>query len=136
VISASGLPKGIFHQNFSLKSKLGCAWLEKLNKHMTVIYENFLERLGDCDWGLRKYFLSICRRIEVDGSRSCQFANTTTRMGENDEELADLSDQYKRAQRKFFIDLAKTLVDEKDAQWIWTTIFLLYSGAMTWAQKI
>ena len=136
VIAASGLPKATFHQNFSSKSKLGCAWLAKLNKHMTIMHQSFLDRLGDRDRRLRKYFLSMRSWIEAGGYRSCQFANTAACVGEADEDLVDLIDQYKRGQRKFFIDLAKTLVDEKDAQSIGTTIFLLYSGAMTEAQNL
>ena len=50
--------------------------------------------------------------------------------------MMDLIDQYKRQQRKFFIDLVGTIVSAEDAQRIGTAIFLLYSGAMTEAQNL
>lgn len=97
VIAASGLAKAVFHQNYSSKSRLGYAWLERLNKHMASMHQSFLEGLGDRDRRLRKYFFSMRSWIEASGHRSCQFANTAACMGEVDEELTDLIDQYKRA---------------------------------------
>jgi hypothetical protein len=44
--------------------------------------------------------------------------------------------QYKRAQHKFFVELAVSLVDQREAQRIGTAIFLLYSGAMAEAQNL
>ncbi len=137
VIAASGLPKASFHQNFSTKSKLGAAWLERLNKRMSMMHQSFLERPGERERRLRKYFFSMRGWVEVNGFRSCQFANTAACIDmEQDEELAHLIDQYKRAQRKFFIELVGTLVPESDAQRLGTAVFLLYSGAMTEAQNL
>lgn len=55
---------------------------------------------------------------------------------EEDEELLDLIDEYKRSQRQFFIDLVGTLVAEADTQRLGTAVFLLYSGALTEAQNL
>src|SRR5690606_35631549 len=135
IITASGLPKATFYANYSTKSKLGCAWLERLSKRMAVMNQNFLARPGEKDRRLRKYFYAMRGWLEANGFRSCQFANTAACSGEIDEDIAFLIDQYKRAQRAFFIDLVKTLVPEKDATRIGTAVFLLYSGAMTEAQN-
>ncbi len=55
---------------------------------------------------------------------------------EEDEELLDLIDEYKRSQRQFFIDLVGTLVAEADTQRLGTAVFLLYYGALTEAQNL
>jgi TetR/AcrR family transcriptional repressor of nem operon len=137
VILASGLPKATFHQNFSSKAKLGNVWLERLERRMSMMHQNFLEKPGDRDRRLRKYFYSMRSWVEANGFRSCQFANTAACIdADEDEELTHLIDQYKRAQRKFFIELVGTLVPEADAQRLGTAVFLLYSGAMTEAQNL
>lgn len=136
IIAASGLPKAVFHSNFSSKAKLGCAWLERLTRRMAVMNQSFMDRPGEKERRLRKYFYSMRSWVEANGYRSCQFANTAACSDDQDEEMMHLIDQYKRAQRAFFIDLAKTLVPEKDAQRIGTAIFLLYSGGMTESQNL
>jgi AcrR family transcriptional regulator len=136
IIAASGLSKSAFHQNFSSKAKLGCAWLERLSKRMSIMHQSFLEKPGERERRLRKYFYSMRSWVEANGYRSCQFANTAASIDANEAELIHLIDQYKRAQHRFFIELSKTLVPEKDAQRIGTAIFLLYSGAMTEAQNL
>ncbi|MGJ8640544.1 MAG: TetR/AcrR family transcriptional regulator [Opitutaceae bacterium] len=137
VIDASGLAKSTFYQNFSSKSKLGQAWLERLIKQMKHVNEGFLENPGDRDRRLRKYFFSMRSWLENSGYRSCQFANTgACATSEEDEELLDLIDEYKRSQRQFFIDLVGTLVAPEDAQRLGTAVFLLFSGAMTEAQNL
>jgi AcrR family transcriptional regulator len=136
VITATGISKAAFHQSFSSKSNLGAAWLERLAKRMAIIQKSFLEKPGDRDRRLRRYFYSMRTWLEANGFRSCQFANTAACVGPEEEEIIYLIDQYKRAQHKFFIDVAKTLVEERDAQRIGTSIFLLYSGAMTEAQNL
>ena len=42
IISATGLSKGAFYQDFSSKSDLGYAWLERLSKRMKIMHQNFL----------------------------------------------------------------------------------------------
>lgn len=98
--------------------------------------QSFLDKPGDRDRRLRKYFFSMRSWVEANGFRSCQFANTAASVSADDEDLIHLIDQFKRAQRKFFVEVAKTLVEERDAQRIGTAIFLLYSGAMTEAQNL
>ena len=98
-----------------------------------------MENLGDPQRRLRKYFFSMRTWLENSGFRSCQFANTAACLTvDGDLELLDLVDQYKRAQRNFFIDLVGTLVaeSEREAQRIGTAVFLLYSGAMTESQNL
>lgn len=137
VIEASGLAKSTFHQNYSSKSKLGQAWLQRLMKQMRHVNEGFLENPGDRDRRLRKYFYSMRSWLENSGFRSCQFANTAACVTtEEDEELLDLIDEYKRSQRQFFIDLVGTLVAEADTQRLGTAVFLLYYGALTEAQNL
>jgi len=136
IITSTGVSKAVFHQHFSSKSKLGGAWLERLSKRMSVMHQSFLDKPGERQRRLRKYFYSMRTWLETNGFRSCQFANTAASLSPDEEALSDLIDQYKRAQRQFFIDLAKTLVDEKDAARIGSAIFLLYSGAMTEAQNL
>lgn len=136
MIASAGVSKAVFHQNFSSKTKLGEVWLERLSKRISVMYQSFLDKPGERERRLRKYFYSMRSWLETNGFRSCQFANTAASLRPDEEGLIDVIDQYKRAQRQFFIDLAKTLVDEKDALRIGTAIFLLYSGAMTEAQNL
>jgi len=136
IIAATGLSKAAFHQNYSSKEKLGCAWLDRLTRGMSMMQRSFLDKPGDRDRRLRKYFFSMRSWIEANGFRSCQFANTAASISAADEELIHSIDQFKRAQHKFFVEVAKTLVDERDAQRIGTAIFLLYSGAMTEAQNL
>jgi len=136
IIASTGVSKALFHQNFSSKTKLGAVWLKRLSKRMSVMHQSFLDKPGERDRRLRKYFYSMRSWLESNGFRSCQFANTAASLSPDEETLIDLIDQYKRAQRQFFIDLTKTLVDEKDALRMGTAIFLLYSGAMTEAQNL
>ena len=137
VIAASGLPKSEFHRAFSGKSALGKAWLERLTKRMRIMHETFMERPGEKERRLKKYFFSMRSWLESNGWRSCQFSNTAACIdAESEPEMAYLIDQYKRAQRAFFIKLVGTLVDAKDAQRLGTAVFLLYSGAMTEAQNL
>lgn len=137
IIEASGQPKSEFHRNYSSKSKLGQAWLVRLSKQMGHVNEGFLEKLGDSDRRLRRYFFSMRSWLENNNFRSCQFANTAACIDfEEDPEIQDLIDQYKRAQRKFFIDLVGTLVSADEAPRIGTAVFLLYSGAMIEAQNL
>jgi AcrR family transcriptional regulator len=137
VIAGSGLPKAEFHRAFSGKSALGKAWLERLTKRMRIMHDTFMERPGDKERRLKKYFYSMRSWVEANGWRSCQFANTAACVDlEAEPELAHLVDQYKRAQRAFFIEIVGSLVDAKDAQRIGTAVFLLYSGAMTEAQNL
>ena len=136
VRTASGLSNAGFYDHFTSKEKLGCAWLDRLSRRMSMMQRSFLDKPGDRDRRLRKYFYSMRTWIEANGFRSCQFANTSASISPQDEELIDAIDQYKREQHKFFVELAKTLVEERDAQRIGTAIFLLYSGAMTEAQNL
>jgi len=137
VIAASGLSKSSYHQAFSSKAKLGAAWLQRLNKRMSVMHQTFLEKPGERERRLRKYFFSMRGWVEANGFRSCQFANTAACIdADEDAELVDLIDQYKRAQRKFFIDLVGTLVPESEAQRLGTAVYLLFSGAMTESQNL
>ncbi|MFO8027835.1 MAG: TetR/AcrR family transcriptional regulator [Opitutales bacterium] len=137
VITASGLPKSEFYRIFSGKSALGQAWLESLTKRMRVMHESFMERPGEREQRLKKYFFSMRRWMEVNGWRSCQFANTAAGIdAEAEPELAQLIDQYKREQRKFFIELVGSLVEEKRAQRLGTAVFLLFSGTVTEAQNL
>jgi AcrR family transcriptional regulator len=136
IIISSGMSKAAFHQNFSSKTKVGIAWLERLTKRMSIMHQSFLEKPGERDRRLRKYFYSMRSWIEANGFRSCQFANTAANITAQEDELIYLIDQYKREQHRFFIELAKTLVEEKNAQRIGTAVFLLYSGAMTEAQNL
>jgi len=137
VIAASGLPKSDFHRAFSSKAALGKVWLERLTKRMRIMHDTFMERPGDKNRLLKKYFFSMRGWVEANGWRACQFANTAACIDtEAEPDLAHLIDQYKRAQRAFFIELVGSLVDAKDAQRIGTAVFLLYSGAMTEAQNL
>jgi len=137
VIVASGLSKSQFHRAFTSKSALGKAWLERLTKRMRIMHETFMERPGERERRLKKYFYSMRSWVEANGWRACQFANTAACIdAEAEPELAHLIDQYKRGQRAFFIELVGSLVAEKDAQRLGTAVFLLYSGAMTEAQNL
>lgn len=137
VIAASGLPKSEFYRHFSDKSELGKVWLERLARRTRMMHANFMDRLGEPERRLKKYFLSMASWVESNGWRACQFANTAACMNLNEAaEMAHLVDQFKREQRKFFIELVGTLVDPKDAQRVGTNVFLLYSGAMTEAQNL
>ncbi|PXA05457.1 hypothetical protein DDZ13_00890 [Coraliomargarita sinensis] len=137
VITASGLSRAEFYRHFSNKSALGCAWLQRLAKGMSVMHDNFMERLPDKDRRLRKYFYAMRNWVESNGYRSCQFANTAAGIDvEEEPDLAELIDQYKRQQRAFFIKLVGTLVDEDQAKRLGTAVFLLFSGAMTEAQNL
>jgi AcrR family transcriptional regulator len=137
VITASGLPRAEFHRNFSGKSALGKAWLERLSKRMRIMHESFMERPGERERRLKKYFFSMLSWVESNGWRSCQFANTAACIdAEAEPELAHLIDQCKRSQRAFIIELVGTLVDPKDAQRLGSAVYLLYSGAMTEAQNL
>ena len=73
IITATGLSNAACHQNFSSKSKLGCAWLERLTKGMSIMHHSFLDKPGDRDRRLRKYFYSMRSWLEANGFRSCQF---------------------------------------------------------------
>jgi len=137
VVAASGFHKATVLQHFSGKSDLGRAWLEGLHRRMEQVHREFLARLGDREKRLRKYFFSMRGWLETNGFRSCQFANTAACIdAEAEEELAVVIDRYKRAQLQFFIDLAKTLVDESEARRVGTAVFLIFSGAMTEAQNL
>jgi len=137
VIAASGLPKPELYREFSGKSALGQAWLERLTRRMRAMHGEFMERAGEREVRLKKYFFSMRRWVEANGWRSCQFANTSAGIdAEAEPELAQWIDQYKREQRKFFIELVGSLVGEKDATRLGTAVFLLFSGAMTEAQNL
>lgn len=136
-MSASGISRADFHRHFAGKSELGCAWLMRLSKGMSIMYENFMERPGEKPRRLRKYFMSMRNWVETNGYRSCQFANTAAGIdAEAEPELAELIDHYKRSQRAFFIELVGTLVPEAEAQRLGTAVFLLFSGAMTESQNL
>ncbi|MEM1223396.1 MAG: TetR/AcrR family transcriptional regulator [Verrucomicrobiota bacterium] len=136
IIEASGVSRATYHRYFDSKSDLGQAWLKNLHKRMKLMNENFLAKMGDRERRLRRYFYSMRGWVEANGFRSCQFANTASCMGETDEELVHLVDQYKRDQRDFFISIVKTLVKPEDARRIGTAVFLLYAGGMTEAQNL
>ncbi|MEM8867289.1 MAG: TetR/AcrR family transcriptional regulator [Verrucomicrobiota bacterium] len=136
IIDASGVSKATFHRHFHSKSELGQTWLKNLHKRMRLMNENFLEKMGDRERRLRRYFYSMRSWLEANGFRSCQFANTASCMGDVDEELVHLIDQYKRDQREFFINVVKTLVEPSKAQRIGTAVFILYAGGMTEAQNL
>ena len=137
IIAGSGLSKAQFYQNYTTKSSLGAAWLKRLARRMELVNKDFLEKTTDNDRLLRKYFLSMRSWVEANQFRSCQFANTAACYdSDSAAELFDLIDQYKRAQRDFFISIAERLVGDRDAQRIGTAVFLLYSGAMTECQNL
>lgn len=137
VIAASGLPKAEFYQTFSSKSALGQMWLERLTRRMGAMHEEFIERLGEREVRLKRYFFSMRQWMMTNGWRSCQFSNTAAGIDAQVEaDLVQLIDQYKREQRKFFIELVGTLVEEKDAVRLGTAVFLLFSGALTEAQNL
>lgn len=137
VIEASGQPKSEFYRAYRDKSALGQAWLERLTKRMRMMHEDFMERPGEKERRLKKYFFAMRSWLEANDFRSCQFANAAACIDLEEElEMAHLIDQYKRAQRAFFIELVGSLVNEKDAQRIGTAVFLLFSGAMTEAQNL
>ena len=137
IIAASGLPKAEFYRSYSGKSALGQAWLERLSKRMRLMHENFMDRLGEPERRLKKYFLSMSNWVESNGWRACQFANTAASIdSESEPEMTLLIDQFKRSQLNFFVELVSTLVGENDARRLGTAVFLLYSGAMTEAQNL
>lgn len=137
VFEASGLSRAEFYRHFSGKSQLGCAWLKRLSKGMSMMHDNFMEHLPDKPRRLRKYFGSMRNWVETHGYRSCQFANTAAGIdAELEPDLADLIDQLKREQRAFFIKLVGTLVQEDQAKHLGTAVFLLFSGGMTEAQNL
>ena len=136
VIAKSGMASGTVHQHFNSKTKLGVAWLERLMRRMRVMHQTFMERPGTREQRLKKYFNSMRSWLEANGFRSCQFANTAACIGDEDDEIIQLIDQYKRSQHRFFVELVKTLVPEEDVKRLGTTVFLLYSGAMTEAQNL
>ena len=137
IIEAAQMPRAEFYKHFSSKSDLGQLWLQRLHKRMSLTHENFFNRLGDRERRLKRYFLSMLSWLKTNGFRSCQFANTIACIDrEQEPEMAETIDRYKREQREFFIKLCATLVDESEAQKIGTTVFLLYSGAMTEAQNL
>lgn len=137
VIEASGFSRAEFYRNYSCKSDLGCAWLRRLSKGMSIMQDNFMERLPEKPVRLRKFFTAMRNWIETNGYRSCQFANTAAGIdAEAEPDLAELIDQYKRQQRAFFIKLVGTLVPEEQAPRVGTSVFLLLSGAMTEAQNL
>ena len=137
IFQACGVHRSVFYQHFSTKAALGKAWLDRLRRRMTVFNQDFLSRPCERERRLRKYFYAMRDWVETNQFRSCQFSNTAACIGaDTDGELALIIDQYKRDQRQFFIDMAKLLVDEEDARQVGTTIFLLYSGAMTECQNL
>ncbi|MEO0509638.1 MAG: TetR/AcrR family transcriptional regulator [Verrucomicrobiota bacterium] len=137
IIADAGVSKAELHRHFSDKSNLGCAWLMRIMKGMSMMHENFMERPGEKTRRLRKYFLSMRNWLETNGYRSCQFANTAAGIDEESEpELTELIDRYKRSQRAFFIELVGTIVPEREAPRLGAAVFLLFSGAMTEAQNL
>jgi hypothetical protein len=122
---------------FGSKSTLGQAWLERLTKRMRLTHESFIKQPGEREERLKRYFFAMRRWMEVNGWRSCQFANTAASIdAEAEPDLVELIDRYKREQRKFFIELVGTLVEEGNTQRLGTAVFLLFSGAMTEAQNL
>ncbi len=136
IIEASGMSKSVFYQHFGSKEKLGRFWLERLIRRMAVMHRSFLERPGDRDRRLRKYFFAMLNWSETNGFRSCQFANTSASIGDGTDEIILLIDKYKRTQLEFFVDMVATLVPQKDSRRLGTAVFLLFSGAMTEAQNL
>jgi AcrR family transcriptional regulator len=137
VIQARRISRAELQRHFSTKADLGVAWLARLARGMRMMQENLMERPGDPSQRLRKYFMSMANWLETHGYRSCQFANTAACINAEEEpELAEAIDQFKRAQRKFFIELVGTLVPESRARRVGTAVYLLYSGAMTEAQNL
>lgn len=136
IIEKSGLSASTFHRTFENKDAVAIAWLQRLNRRMGVVHNNFLEKPGPKEQRLKKYFLSMAGWVETNNYRSCQFANMAAAIDSSHEELTQAVDQYKRAHLKFFISLVGSIVGPKEAQRIGTAVYLLYSGAMTEAQNI
>lgn len=136
VLAASRLPKAVFYRHFGTKAKLGRVWLSRLAKRMEVRHREVLEMPGDGRRRLRRYFLAMGEWMERNAFRSCPFANTAACPGDADEEMLSVIDQYKRAQLRFFIELAGAMVPENEARSAGTAVYLLYSGAVTEAQNL
>lgn len=136
IIGASGLPKSAFYQHFPSKKDLGIFWLNRLIRRMAAMHRSFLERPGDRDRRLRKYFFAMLSWSETNGFRSCQFANTSASIGDGGDEMLLLIDKYKREQLKFFIEMVGTLVPQREATRLGTAVFLIFSGAMTESQNL
>jgi AcrR family transcriptional regulator len=137
VIHARQITRAELQRHFPTKTALGVAWLERLARGMRLMQEDFMARPVEASRRLRKYFMTMSQWMETHGFRSCQFANTAANIDiEEQPELAEVIDQFKRAQRKFFIELVRTLVPEHQAQSLGTAVFLLHSGAMTEAQNL
>lgn len=128
IIAALKVPPATFHRYFNSKEELGVAWLERLNRRMVSMHRSFMEKLGAPETRLKKYFYAMAGWLEQSGYRSCQFANTRACLNDSAEEMVELIDQYKRYQLKFFIELVRGIVGEKDAQKIGTAVFLLFFG--------
>lgn len=71
IIGATGISKGAFYQDFSSKSDLGYAWLERLSKRMKIMHRNFLDNLAESERRLRKYFYSMRGWMESNDFRGC-----------------------------------------------------------------
>lgn len=137
IIEKAGVSKAQFHQHFSSKAAVGEAWLKRLSRRMEMLHRDLLDKTTDNSRLLRKYFFSMRTWVESNNFRSCQFANTAACYdSESDVALFDLIDKYKRGQRDFFIEVANRIVGERDAPRVGTSIFLIYSGAMTEAQNL
>jgi AcrR family transcriptional regulator len=137
IIHARGITRAELQRHFSSKTALGAAWLERLARGTRLMQDDFMERPGEPAKRLRKYFMTMSHWMETHGFRSCQFANTAANIDvDEDPELAEALDQFKRAQRKFFIRLVSPLVPESQAQRAGTAVFLLHTGAMTEAQNL
>lgn len=137
VIEASEVSRAEFYRNFSNKSAIGLAWLQRLQRGMLYMQEELQNRPVEASQKLRRYFAAMQNWMETNNFRSCQFANTAACIDPEEEpQLAEFIDSYKRAQRNFMIELVGAIVGPEDSQRLGSAVYLLFSGAMTESQNL
>lgn len=136
IIEKSGVAKATFYAQFGSKENLCAAWLQA---EAVESGQQQRELLADPSSPVEKVarkFDAVKRYVEFSNFRGCPFSITAS-MLDSESEVRSIIADYKNAVRAFWQELASQIeTDPQRSRSLGTSLFLLYSGAVTESQNV
>lgn len=136
IIATAKVSKAGFYQNFESKENLCIQWLRETHARSVRRHEEILVSDKPAPEKIRHYFDSLNDFMRCRKYRGCPFSNTASVIDAESPDIHREIESHKIFIREFFVELARGVRDESDAETLGNHLFLLYSGAATEAQNL
>jgi AcrR family transcriptional regulator len=136
IIEKSGVAKATFYAQFGSKENLCAAWLQQEAAESGQQQRELLADPSSPVEKVARKFDAVKRYVEFSNFRGCPFSITAS-MLDSESEVRSIIADYKNAVRAFWQELASQIeTDPQRSRSLGTSLFLLYSGAVTESQNV